>query len=175
MSIEQRLTLLKFKKWIQKGLRVGNNVKIERGAVIDPSFPWLVSIGDNVTLAPECMLLCHDASTKYFVGNSRLGKIKIGNNVFIGAKAIILPGVSIGNNVVVGCGSIVTRSVPDNSVVAGNPAKLVCGIEDFTRKNSNLMESTTVFSAAYTQRGGVSNAMKQEMNEKLEGIIGFID
>lgn len=64
------------------------------------------------------------------------GPIKIGNNCFIGAHTLILPGVTIGNNCIVGAGSVVTKSVPDSSVVAGNPAKYITSFEEFKEKNS---------------------------------------
>ena len=62
MSISNVITRIKVKKWIKDGLSVGGekNVKIERGVSIDPSFPWLVTIGNDVTIAPDCLILCHD-------------------------------------------------------------------------------------------------------------------
>ena len=69
-------------------------------------------------------------SKKRFIKN-----VKIGNNCFIGAKAIILPGVSIGDNVIVGAGSVVTKNIPSNVVVAGNPAKIIMSIDEFTQKH----------------------------------------
>lgn len=96
MSISNVITRIKVKKWIKDGLSVGENVKIESGVSIDPSFPWLVTIGNDVTIAPDCLILCHDGSMKTFVGNSRIGRVTIGDKVFIGAKSIILPNVTIG-------------------------------------------------------------------------------
>ena len=62
------------------------------------------------------------------------GKIKVGNNVYIGNDALIMPGVTIGNNVVIGAGTVVTKSVPDNSVVAGNPGRIIGNISSFKEK-----------------------------------------
>ena len=59
------------------------------------------------------------------------GKIVVGNNVYIGVNALIMPGVTIGNNVVIAAGSIVTKSIEDNVVVAGIPAKIVSRIDDY--------------------------------------------
>lgn len=70
------------------------------------------------------------------------GPITVGNNVNIGWNAIILPGVSIGNNVIVGCGAIVTKDVPDNSVVAGVPAKIIETIEEYAEKNKDRVVMT---------------------------------
>lgn len=72
------------------------------------------------------------------------GKVKIGDNVFIGMNAIILKGVHIGNNVIIGAGSIVNKNVPDNCVVAGNPAKVICDLETYyqKRKSAQIQEAT---------------------------------
>ena len=61
--------------------------------------------------------------------HTRVGEVNIGNNVFIGTKSIILPNVSIGDNVIVGAGSIVTKDIPANSVVCGNPARVITSYE----------------------------------------------
>jgi maltose O-acetyltransferase len=58
----------------------------------------------------------------------------IGNNVFLGAGAIVLPGVTVGNNVVIGAGAIVTKDVPDNVVVAGNPAEIICTLSEYLKR-----------------------------------------
>ena len=63
------------------------------------------------------------------------GKIKIGNNVYIGNNSLIMPGVTIGDNVLVAAGSVVTHSVPDNVVIGGNPAKLLCSLEEYYQRN----------------------------------------
>lgn len=63
------------------------------------------------------------------------GKITIGNYVYIGANAVILPGVTIGDNSLIAAGSIVTKSVPSNVVMAGNPAKVICTIDEYYARN----------------------------------------
>ena len=64
----------------------------------------------------------------------KFGRIVIGNNVHIGTNAIIMPGVSIGNNCIVGCGAVVTHNVPDNTIVAGVPARKIETIEEYAEK-----------------------------------------
>ena len=174
MSLSKKIIKMKLKRWIKEGLVIGDNFQIERGVTIDPSFPWLVTIGDNVTLAPESMLLCHDGSTKKLVGYSKIGRITIGNNVFIGAKAIVLPNVTIGNNVVIGAGSVVTKNIPDNCVVAGIPAKIVCSIEEYRNKVSKQIKQKTVFEKKYTKTGEIDENRKRDMKERLKNIDGFI-
>lgn len=111
---------------IALGLTVGKNFSRQEKTLIDQSHCWLITIGDDVTLAPRVHILAHDASTKKALGYTRIGVVNIGNNVFIGASSTILPGISIGNNVVIGANSVVSRDIPDDSVAIGNPAKVIC-------------------------------------------------
>ena len=112
-------------KLIKRGLKIGKNFKRMSGVIIDPSHCYHITIGDNVTLAPRVHILAHDTSTYVYFGKTRAANVTIGNDVFVGASSIILPGVHIGNRVVVGAGSIVTKDIPDDSVAAGNPAKVI--------------------------------------------------
>ena len=73
--------------------------------IIDPGHCWLISVGDRVTLAPRVHILAHDASLKETLGYTKIGRVKIGNDVFIGANTTILPGVTIGDKVVIGANS----------------------------------------------------------------------
>lgn len=63
------------------------------------------------------------------------GRVVIGDWVYIGTNSLIMPGVTIGNNVLVAAGSVVTKSVPDRMVVAGNPARIICTIEEYYERN----------------------------------------
>ena len=63
------------------------------------------------------------------------GRVVIGDFVYLGNNALVMPGVTIGNNVLVAAGSVVTKSIPDNVVVAGNPAKYICTIDECYRRN----------------------------------------
>lgn len=90
-----------------------------------------VRIGDNCFIGPNVSIYtaCHplDAAAR----NTCVEwaeKVTIGDNVWIGGSVTILPGVTIGNNVVIGAGSVVTKSFPDNVLVAGNPARVIRGI-----------------------------------------------
>lgn len=97
--------------------------------------PFLIEIGDNVTIAMDVKLINHDGSGTLFGRMYSYNKIIIGNNVFIGMSSIVLPGVRIGNNVIVGAGSVITKSIPSNAVVAGNPAKFLMSYDQFLRKS----------------------------------------
>lgn len=78
MSIQKIFRKLKLNRLKRKGLVIGEHFKMEKGVVIDPSFPWLIKIGNNVTLAPRVYILSHDGSTKPFLGYSRIGEDNIG-------------------------------------------------------------------------------------------------
>ena len=132
-------------KLLKRGLKVGKNFHRMGGVVVDPSHCYHITIGDNVTLAPRVHILAHDASTYKFIGKTRAANVTIGNDVFVGAGAIILPGVHIGNRVVIGAGSIVTHNIPDNSVAVGNPAKVVCSLDDYIAKEQAKMRPENTF------------------------------
>lgn len=139
-------------KLVSRGLVVGKNLTRMRGVIIDPSHCWHISIGDNVVLAPRVHILAHDASTKPFLNYTRVANTRIGDQVFIGAGTIVLPGVTIGNNVVIGAGSVVTKDIPDNSVAIGNPAHIVHSLDVFIDKNKGMMTADNVFGEHYTLR-----------------------
>lgn len=116
------------------GVKVGARNRFT-GAINFGSEPYLVEIGDDVTLAQGTTFITHDGGAGLFrdehPGLNVFARISIGNNVFIGSSVTIMPGVKIGNNVVVGACSVVTKSIPDNVVVAGNPARRIKTIEEY--------------------------------------------
>jgi maltose O-acetyltransferase len=113
------------------GLQLGQDVFLGGGTFLDPDFCFLISIGDQTTLSLEVLVLAHDASTKRGLGYSRVAPVRIGRSVFVGARAIILPGVTIGDDAIVAAGSVVTRDVPPATVVAGNPARALMSTHDY--------------------------------------------
>lgn len=157
------------------GMKVGDNFCRLNGVILDPSHCWLIEIGDNVTLAPRVHILCHDASTKVHLGYTKIGKVKIGNNVFIGAESVVLPNVTIGNSVIIGANSTVTKDIPDNVVAAGNPAQILCSLDDYLKQHKSLMETAPVYDESYTLRGALTEEKKQQMQLELIGKIGYID
>ncbi len=161
---------------ISLGLSVGKNFSRQEKTLIDQSHCWLITIGDDVTLAPRVHILAHDASTKNALGYTRLGTVNIGNNVFIGASTTILPGVDIGNNVVIGAGSVVSRNIPDNSVAAGSPARVICSYNEYLNRKKAEMGVVPIFDEGYTLRNPeITDEMKKEMKEKLkESKFGYV-
>lgn len=162
-------------KLIKMGMTVGKNFGRLNGVILDPSHCWLIEIGNNVTMAPRVHILCHDASTKQFLGYTKIGRVTIGDNVFIGADTVVLPGVTIGSNVVIGANSTVTHDIPDGSVVAGSPARILCSLEEYLDKEKTRMENSICFGEEYTLRQNVSMEMRMQQKVSLKGRIGYID
>ena len=162
-------------KLISMGMKVGKNFGRLNGVILDPSHCWLIEIGDNVTMAPRVHILCHDASTKTFLNFTKIGRVTIGSNVFIGAESVVLPGVTIGNNVIVGANSTVTHDVPDGVVVAGAPAKVICTLDEYLNKEKKRMSESPCYDDSYTLRKNVSMNKRMQQKEELSGKIGYID
>jgi acetyltransferase-like isoleucine patch superfamily enzyme len=127
--------------YVRRGLKLGRDVRV----IGKPDFgsePYLIDIGDHVTISSHVTFVTHDGATWVFrhrpeyLGLQRFGRIKIGINCFIGARSVVLPDVRIGDNCVVGAGSVVTRSVPDNTVVAGSPARAICTYAEYVERTA---------------------------------------
>lgn len=132
---------------INQGMKVGENLYVQ-GIPNFGSEPFLIEMGDNVTIAEGVSFINHGGDgrvtkriEKYKDGRT-FGRIKIGNNTFIGKGAILLPGVSIGSNCIVGSLSVVSSSIPDNTIYAGAPAKFICTIEQYGEK---LLANSTIY------------------------------
>jgi acetyltransferase-like isoleucine patch superfamily enzyme len=129
-------------------ISIGNNVFIGEKALLDGA--GYITLGNGVILAPEVCIYSRthnfdseDLNALPFDNKILVAEVKIGDYVWIGRRAIILPGVSIGKAAVIGAGAVVSRDVPDNAVVVGNPGKVVkfrnCSIVD------RLLESEEPF------------------------------
>lgn len=108
-----------------KKVDIGEDCILHRKCVIDGANPRGVHIGDRSRIAARAIIFAHD-----YYGNRMHLDTYIGKQCIIGYNAIILPGVRLGDNVVVGAGAVVSKDLPDNCIVVGNPAKIVkVGIE----------------------------------------------
>lgn len=112
------------------GMKIGENFRCFSN--INDSEPYLIEIGDNVTISTNVNFITHDNSISKICKEYTdcFGKISIGNNCFIGLGTIIMPGVTIGNNIIIAAGSVVTKSFNENNIViGGNPAKKISSID----------------------------------------------
>ena len=130
-----------------KGMKIGKNLLIPdvHTIVIDETRPWLIEIGDDVAIAAGVTILTHGYDLtvlRKFYGElyGSSGKVVIGNNVFIGINSTILNGVTVGDNVIIGANSLVTKDVPNNCVVAGNPARVIMTLDEYREKRKKEIE-----------------------------------
>lgn len=160
---------------IAHGFRVGKNFEYNSGYPIDSNWPWLISVGDNVTLSSNVKLLAHDASTAKTGVHTKIGIVRIGNNVFIGANSIVLCNTRIGDNVIIGAGSVVTKDIPSNSVYAGNPATFVCTFDEYQKKHQANQSTHPVFRQhTWQQWPDAPEEEKAEMLKKLQDTFGYL-
>lgn len=133
----------------------GANVEIGSGSNIGRS-SWIANdtvFGENVMTGPEIVILSYNHGTRIDgtpfnqQGYTRRSPVTVRDNVWIGTRAILLPGVTIGSNAVIGAGAVVTKDVPPFTVVAGNPARVV---KSLNRENSFALSDTRTPSAATT-------------------------
>ena len=107
----------------------------------------LITIGERTTISKNVLILTHDYSINrglYYLKLNETGRflkpINIGSNCFIGARAVLLPGTSIGDNVIVGTGAVVKGNIPNNSIVVGNPAKVIGNIEEWSKRHVKMQD-----------------------------------
>ena len=156
------------------GLTYGEDFNPQFPFFLDPSHCWLITIGDNVTFAPNVYVFAHDASTCKQIGYAKIGQVNIGDNVFVGAGSIILPGVTIGNNSIIGAGAVVTHDVPENMVYAGNPAVAISSVAEYRAKNEAKIQTRPVYGGEYTLRQNMSEEKKTQQKQELSDGIGFV-
>lgn len=134
-----------------------------------------LQIGSHVTCV-YTHFLTHDASLKKFIGNdcNKVGRIVVGDNVFIGLKSIVLPNVHIGNNVVIGAGSVVAKNIPDNSVAVGNPARVICTCDEYIHKHKKAIDEhpENVFWGVY--RAGMTEEERIKFNNDIDSKIVYM-
>ena len=126
------LDILRLHKKSPIEYKIGN-IKYHN-SLVDSLVPEFVEIGDNFVSAPGSIILAHDASLLIQYREYRVQKTIIGDNVFLGANAVVLAGVNIGDGAIIGAGSVVTKDVEKNIVVAGNPAQQISTVQEYREK-----------------------------------------
>ena len=120
------------------------------------SEPWLVSLGDRVSISAGARLVAHDGGVWVFRDKypdvELFGPIRVGSNVFIGIDVLVMPNVTIGDNVVIGARSVVTRDIPPGVVAVGSPCKPIKSIEEYWQLVENRVVHTRGLPSAERRR-----------------------
>lgn len=117
-----RLVVIRFRYIVLTKLYrmdIPTNARISVGAKLDKTYPKGIHVGEESYIASGAIVFSHDYTRDLHEDTY------IGRRCFIGANAIIMCGVRIGNEVIVGAGAVVTKDVPSNTIVAGNPARII--------------------------------------------------
>lgn len=163
-----------YEQWLREhGVVIGKNLRLfnHNSIRFDTTTPGLIVIGDNVSITADVSVLTHDFCSsvfrqKYYDFVPGRSKVVIGNNVYIGQKAMILRGVTIGDNVIIGAGAIVTKDVPPDSVVAGVPARVVCTLDEYYQKRkSKAVEEARQYARELYQYRGVKPTVEDFWEE----------
>ncbi|MGV3464620.1 MAG: acyltransferase [Heyndrickxia sp.] len=115
---------LGMKNWLYRAflkMEIGNQTSFALMVMLDVMFPEKISVGKNTVIGYNTTILAHE----YLIKEYRLGEVKIGSEVMIGANSTILPGVTIGDGAIVSAGTLVHKDVPAGSFVGGNPMKVI--------------------------------------------------
>ena len=145
----------------KKGCQIGENTYFfnPKDTHIDINRADYITIGSNCKITAGVSIIAHDYSwenLRYYCNEilpSGGKKIVIGNNVFLGIRSILLRGVTIGDNVIVGAGSVVTKDLPSNTICAGNPAKVIGTMDEYSNKlEQNLLENSLYEAKVFYQK-----------------------
>ncbi|MDY0315507.1 MAG: acyltransferase [Bacteroidales bacterium] len=156
-------TLYNITKGPDKNYKKGMNSSID--ALSD-----LVEIGEGFISAPGSIILAHDASTVTHTGKLRVEKTIIGKNVFLGANAVVLPGVKVGDNSIIGAGAVVTKDVAEGIVVGGNPAKFISSVKDYMQKCKDRNVLYDLTEEVLKKHGTGVKATENENKKQIEYI-----
>jgi acetyltransferase-like isoleucine patch superfamily enzyme len=122
--IARYIPFMGLKNWLYRTflrLEVGEKTAVAFMVMMDILYPEKIRIGRNSIIGYNSTILTHE----YLIDEYRLGEVKIGDHVMIGANTTVLPGVTIGDHAVIGAGSVVTKDVPPHAFAAGNPIRVI--------------------------------------------------
>lgn len=127
----------KFNRYKNLNIGLGTQFSLEN---LDGIAPQLIKIGRDCVLAPKCVLLTHDACLLPTTGKYIFDRVEIGDRVFVGYGAVIMPGVTIGDDVIVGSNAVVTKNVPSGVVVVGVPARILGQTAELAAARDGLLQ-----------------------------------
>jgi maltose O-acetyltransferase len=163
----------------RRGARIGKNVDVGRDVYLADLCPWLLTIGDDVTIGMHVTIFTHDNSSKLLVDYTQVSNVTIEDRVYIGAFSIILPGVTIGEGSVIGAGSVIRNDIPAGVVAAGSPARVLGDCDSFVSKHRRGLERGPVYEDVWAGGRFDVDAVPSEMRERMrselqDGRRGYI-
>ena len=167
---------LNIDRLVAEGLQIGRGTFVARDAYLDPGHPWLITIGEDSGLSPRTIVMVHDASMRRHIDHTLIAPVVIGDRVFVGAGAIILPGTRIGDDSVIAAGAVVRGDIPPWSMVVGNPGKVVSDVQSVADWHRHAAAQGPVWPhEGWTVGRGITDARKRAQREALaEGITGYL-
>jgi len=157
-----------------KGMHIGHDVLLPASTWIDVSHCFLISIGDHSGFGDGCLILAHDAQMDEYLDAARIGRVIIHPSCHIGSRSIILAGVEIGPRTIVGAGSVVSRSLPADTVCAGNPAKVICTLDEYLDKHRSRIAESPTFDYLKYDAAVITPERKAEMIAAVATRDGYI-
>lgn len=163
-----------FVKYLRKqGVAIGEGTTFYSPSTceIDITRPYMIEIGRNVQVTRDVKLLTHDygwAVIKGLYGDvlGSCGRVRIGDNVFIGMNTTVLKGVSVGDNVVIGANSLVAHDLPSNCVAAGSPCRVISDIESYAEKyRARQLDEAYAQYKGWRMAFGTSNPCREVFRE----------
>jgi maltose O-acetyltransferase len=140
MRVERRWARLR-----ALGMHIGEDVWLPASTWVDTAHCHLISIGDHTGFGEECMILAHDAQMDEYLDAARIGRVIIHESCHIGARCVLLPGVELGPRTIVGASSVISKSLPADSVCGGNPAQVICTLDEYLARHRERLARLAQF------------------------------
>jgi len=170
-SLDRLRVERRWKRLRALGMTIGKDVWLPSSTWIDSDYCFLIAIGDHCGFGEECLILAHDAQMDEFLDAARVGRVIVHDSCHIGARTVILPGVEIGPRTIVGANSVVSRSLPPETVCAGNPAKVICSLMEYLQKHRQRLTEAPTFPYSDRQPTAAERAAMIEALRRTDGYI----
>ena len=158
---------------IPPGVTVGEGAYVARGVIFDYGYARHITIEGRATLVSGCMILCHDASSFRRLGVTWVAPVRVCRGAYIGARAILLPGVTVGEDAVVGAGAVVAQDVPPGTVVAGVPARPLETTVELDERRAALLRESVAFDSTLFKGAAVTSERAALLDEAIAARGGY--
>lgn len=154
-------------------MRVGKGVWIGDAGRFDWSHGRHITIRDGATIAPGVRILCHDASCVRRIGGTWVAPVTVGAGAFVGAEAVLMPGVTVGDGAVVAAGAVVTRDVTPGTIVAGVPAKLIGSVAELDARRREQMTRVPQYPSTDYEQDNLTKGQDEQLRAAIEKHGGY--